>query len=1001
MVNQPNEKTLPEVTEGYKIDWKEKLKGALKNSIYKNVEVLTVPTEDDLTKIGIKNIKFKITFTDDSIREYELGALNVTPSNASENEPKTKEIDHYIGDELTEENLKQAITNLTDQMKENEGGYYFKVLEYPKDESLKKVSKTTAKVRIVYGDATFREVEITINVKEKPAPKKDMDVCATKKVYAKDEVIYVTLKDENLHPMMGLKLFVVDQSGKETEKTDLKVTKPHEMNSDVKNTLQIEKDFFKTNGNYKLKLVQKGYNDKLIDINIADRTKTANLSTENDYVYTNMDSFKISGESGSKLNVKFIKKNFFSEEYFEVPQSEITEQNGVFTVNLKNIKDKIKDAKEITFYATKENFADSDIVRVNYKTPNIFDKNNVNEITIKQNPIKTVYTEEESFDPKGMVVTLKDINGLTKDVKASEFTQEGVIVAVKTPLTKDTTSVEISYTNAKCTLNITVNKKEKPAPKKELEIKEVKVDTFEVEYGSVWNWDNIKDKLPKKVTLVLNNGENKETTVIWHEKSYLNTFKSGESEIAGEITLPQGVKGSTDITLKVIVKEKKAVEEKKIVSFEKIKDFETENGKAIKTAGEDCELPKTFKAKLSDNSTIDISVKSWRGNVNFWHNESVKKTFVLEADYDLPQGITGDKIKVSLNVIVLPKVVAPKPELVLDKESYFYTENPVIYLKNFPNGRPTVIFHKDTNNTTKDVTLQTPRDFNWDGPNKIITLKTDAIFKKENKEFTKDETLNITVKRTDFSTNKEVSVDVTIHYKKTPRVYANPTNYEFDNSDVKVSMVFDDESIKNKDKVKFFNGQDEIKILKRTNEYNDDNGTNDDYFYISKDVISKFFKDSVNGIKVVGKCENCKDFFFTITKKGIQNKKITAKAIENEEDGTTPIQKIPFCPYGQNHSMRIEVSKENGLTKEFLEKNLSVKIQSVNENEFYGTFTVSEKNGKLIVYVPTDQNLGKIIYKNLSPEETKEGYDGKFPITKLTLEIPGFEPNTVKFSVQP
>ena len=99
--------------------------------------------------------------------------------------------------------------------------------------------------------------------------------------------------------------------------------------------------------------------------------------------------------------------------------------------------------------------------------------------------------------------------------------------------------------------------------------------------------------------------------------------------------------------------------------------------------------------------------------------------------------------------------------------------------------------------------------------------------------------------------------------------------------------------------------------------------------------------------------------------------------------------------------MRIEVSKENGLTKEFLEKNLSVKIQSVNENEFYGTFTVSEKNGKLIVYVPTDQNLGKIIYKNLSPEETKEGYDGKFPITKLTLEIPGFEPNTVKFSVQP
>lgn len=845
-------------------------------------------------------------------------------------------------------------------------------------------------VYVKFSDGVYFE-NGTIVFVNKQAPKKDMNIYATKKVYAKDEVIYVTLNDENIHPMNGLKLFIVDQSGKETEKTDFRVIDSKE----GKKSLQIEKDFFKTNGNYKLKLVQEGYNDKLIDINIADRTKTAKLSKENDYVYTNMDSFKISGESGSKLNVKFIKKNFFSEEYFEVPQSEITEKNGVFTVNLKNIKDKIKDAKEITFYVTKENFADSDIVRINYKTPNVFDKNNVKEITIKQNPTKTVYTEEESFDPSGMVVTLKDINGLTKDVKASEFTQEGVIVAVKTPLTKDKTSVEISYTNAKCTLNITVNKKEKPAPKEELEIKEVKVKELEVEYGSVWNWDNIKDKLPKKVTLVLSNGENKEATVTWYKKDYINTFRPGKSEIAGEIALPQGVKGSTDVTLKVIVKEKKAVEEKKIVSFEKIKDFETENGKAIKVAGDDSVFPKTFKAYLSDNSTIDIKVKRWKGNVNFWHKESVKKTFVFEADYDLPQGITGDKIKVSLNVIVLPKVVAPKPELVLDKESYFYTENPVISLKNFPFGRPEVIVHKDTNNTTKDETLKTPQGFEYVGnPNKRIILKTDAIFKKENKEFTKDETLNITVKK------DNISIDLQIHYKKTPSVNTHPTKYEFDNEDIKIGMVFDDESIKNKDKVKFFNGQDEISILARKQEYNDDNGTNDDYFYISKDVISRFFKDSVNGIKVVGKCENCKDFFFTITKKGIQNKKITAKSIGREEDGTTPTQKIPFCSYGQNYSMKIEVSKENGLTKEFLEKNLSVKIQSVNENEFYArTFSVAEKNDKLIVSVPTAQDFGKIIYQSLAEGETKEGYDERFPITKLTLEIPGFESNTVKFAV--
>lgn len=473
----------------------------------------------------------------------------------------------------------------------------------------------------------------------------------------------------------------------------------------------------------------------------------------------------------------------------------------------------------------------------------------------------------------------------------------------------------------------------------------------------------------------------KEVDVKWYEQG-INTFRPGESVIAGEITLPQGVKGSTDITLKVIVKEKKAVEEKQIVSFE---DIIVEVPYGCPKKEWMAKIPKTVNATLSTREKISLNLKPYSGYINAWAYEENPITL----EYELPNGIkvkAGVKLKATVKVV--PKKVEVKPIATLDKKYYFYGDNPIITLENYAQFGADVIIHSSNG----DITLKKDIEYKYLGYPKSVTLYTDAIFKKANKEFTKDEVLNITIKKAD------VSVDVTINYKKTPIVYANPTNYEFDNENLKIGMVFDDESIKNK--VKFFNGKDEISILDRKQEYNKDNGTNDDYFYISKDVISRFFKDSVNGIKVTVKCENCKCSPFTITKKGIQNKEITAKAIEGE-DGSTFTQKIPVCSYGQNHSMKIEVSKENGLTKEFLEKNLSVKIQSVKENSFYGTFTVKEQNGKLIVSVPADQNLGKIIYKNLSPEETKDGYDGRFPITKLTLEIPGFEPNTVKFSVQP
>lgn len=85
-----------------------------------------------------------------------LNSLTVVDSNASSFVPELKDITHIVGDEFKDEMLKDGISNLTPQMEENEGKFYFRVLENRQKNNLMTKGNYIAKVRLVFGDATLK-----------------------------------------------------------------------------------------------------------------------------------------------------------------------------------------------------------------------------------------------------------------------------------------------------------------------------------------------------------------------------------------------------------------------------------------------------------------------------------------------------------------------------------------------------------------------------------------------------------------------------------------------------------------------------------------------------------------------------------------------------------------------------------------------------------------------------------------------------------------------------
>ena len=82
-------------------------------------------------------------------------------------------------------------------------------------------------------------------------------------------------------------------------------------------------------------------------------------------------------------------------------------------------------AKKVTL--TKGNLtAETNALTVNAK---VFDPEHVESMVVKTQPTKLVYTEGEKLALAGLVVTLTDKQGLTKDVEFKDFAANGITAA--------------------------------------------------------------------------------------------------------------------------------------------------------------------------------------------------------------------------------------------------------------------------------------------------------------------------------------------------------------------------------------------------------------------------------------------------------------------------------------------------------------------------------------------------------------------------------------------
>lgn len=93
--------------------------------------------------------------------------------------------------------------------------------------------------------------------------------------------------------------------------------------------------------------------------------------------------------------------------------------------------------------------------------------------------------------------------------------------------------------------------------------------------------------------------------------------------------------------------------EKLIKSVEKIPDISLTEGS--KKEEVNAKLPKLFTATLSDDTKVKIAIKSWKGLEKINFNKPAR--YEIEAEYDLPSGVTGAKKEVKTTVEIKKKQI--------------------------------------------------------------------------------------------------------------------------------------------------------------------------------------------------------------------------------------------------------------------------------------------------------------------------------------------------------
>lgn len=447
-----------------------------------------------------------------------------------------------------------------------------------------------------------------------------------------------------------------------------------------------------------------------------------------------------------------------------------------------------------------------------------------------------------------------------------------------------------------------------------------------------------------------------------------------------------------DVEIPIIVKEKVVTPvEKTIVSFDDIPVVELPYG-ANKNMWVS-KMPKVVKANLSDGSKVDLNVKEYNGYINTW----IEGETMAVLDYDLPKGVTGEKKDLKIKVKVLPKPVEMTVEL--DKSEYYYKDNPVLTIKNFKGSEDDVkvIHNKDYN----DVTLKKGEHYTFDSTKNAVILNTDAILKVQNKTLSTNRNIDITI-----SVKGKNLKMITINYLIDKSFY--PLYFTFNDierkDNAKIDMIIDDKSIYGN--VKVFSGATPIVGTVVKDEVIDD--IENTYLFVPYESVKSLIKD--NELELTIKCDGYKEYTVTLKYKEDATtvmKNWSVEAVEKEENGKTP-KGAPIYEYNQYTTMRIKVTGD--ITDAYLKEKLVVKMKSANETEFTvpktgdGAVQINNRNG-LEIRIPTDQVAGEVVWKKDNDWEdgkpSKEGYDGRHPITKITLELEGYETKTVEFCIAP
>ena len=120
-------------------------------------------------------------------------------------------------------------------------------------------------------------------------------------------------------------------------------------------------------------------------------------------------------------------------------------------------------------------------------------------------------------------------------------------------------------------------------------------------------------------------------------------ISSGRSKIYGRYDLPEDVRGDKpEVSLTIIVAEKPEVPEIITAVGYKAIDSVTVKYGGSRTGILEA-LPNTITLLLSNKESIDVTVEDWMtSKVNTW----AAGTYYAEAQYELPENVTGDKPEV-------------------------------------------------------------------------------------------------------------------------------------------------------------------------------------------------------------------------------------------------------------------------------------------------------------------------------------------------------------------